>query len=285
MEYSVEVNNLSAKYGRFLLDNINFKIEKGTIMGLIGENGAGKTTTIKALLNIIERDSGEIKIFNKDLGINEINIKEDIAVVPAEGGFYEKLSVGKTRKIMKAIYKNWNDEDFYKYLKILNIPEKKKIRELSTGMKKKLYIALALSHKPKLLILDEPTASLDPVAREEILDLLLDFIQEEENSILISSHITTDLEKIADNVTFIKDGKIVFSEEKDNLIYSMGIARCDKEDFERVDRKDYLFYRGNTYSYDLLVKNKIAFKEKYENIIVDNADIDSIMIFYVRGKK
>lgn len=285
MDYAVKVKNLNKSYNDFSIKNINLNIEKGTIMGFIGKNGAGKTTTIKTMLNIMEKDSGTVEFFGKELLTNEKLIKEDIAVVLSEGGFFEKLTIKKARLIMKNIYKNWSDDLFYQYLEKLNLKENKKINQLSTGMKKKFYIALSMAHKPKLLILDEPTAGLDPVAREEILDLFLEFIQNEESSIFISSHITTDLEKIADNITFIDNGEIIFSEEKDNLIYFRAIARCTLEEFKNIDKKDYLFYRKNSYSYEILVENKIIFKEKYKNIIVDNVTIDEIMLFYTKGEK
>ncbi|MGL4741253.1 MAG: ABC transporter ATP-binding protein [Sarcina sp.] len=285
MECAVKVKNLNKSYDDFSIKNINFNIEKGTIMGFIGKNGAGKTTTIKTILNVIEKNSGYVELFGKEFIANEISIKEDIAVVFSEGGFFEKLTIKKARLIMKSIYKNWSDNIFYKYLEKLNLEENKKINKLSTGMKKKLNIVLAMSHNPKLLILDEPTAGLDPIAREEFLDLFLEFMEDESHSIIISSHITTDLEKIADNITFIDEGEIIFSKNKDNIIYFMGIAKCTEEDFQKIKCDDYLFYRKNVYSYELLIENKIVFNEKYKNIIVDNATIDEIMMFYIKGKK
>ena len=209
MENILEVKNLNKRYKEFELKNINLSLPHGMIMGLIGENGAGKTTTIKSILNLIRIDSGEIKIFGLDLGKDEKEIKENVGVVLDDSFLSEYLTGKDINKIMKKIYKNWDEELFFKYLKEFNLPIDKISKEFSSGMKMKLKIAVALSHKPKLLILDEPTSGLDPVARNEILDIFQDFIENGENSILVSSHITSDLEHVADYITFINNGEIV----------------------------------------------------------------------------
>ena len=215
MNNAIEIKNLSKKYKGFSLDNVSFNLPKGTIMGLIGENGAGKTTIIKTILDISFKDKGDIKIFGKDMNKN---LREDIGVVLDDGFFSDFLKANSLPNIMKNIYKNWDNEKYFYYLKRLSIPEDKIIKQLSRGNKMKLGIALALSHNPKLLILDEPTSGLDPIVREEILDIFQEFIQDEENSVLVSSHITSDLEKIADYITFIHSGSLVFSRELDELL-------------------------------------------------------------------
>ena len=217
MENNLEVKNLRKKYNGFELKDINLELPKGMIMGLIGENGAGKTTTIKSILNLIKIDKGEIKIFGLNIKENEKKIKEDIGVVLDDGFFSEYLNPADINKIMRKMYKNWDEKLYFKYLEDFKLPKNKISKEFSSGMKMKLKIAVALSHHPKLLILDEPTSGLDPVARSEILDIFQDFIQNEDNSIFVSSHITSDLEHIADYITFINEGKIVLSKTRDEL--------------------------------------------------------------------
>lgn len=221
MENILEVNNLCKTYDSFSLKNINLELPKGTIMGLVGENGAGKSTTIKAILNLIHTSNGLVKIFGLDMKEKEIEIKEDIGVVLDEGFFSEYLTPTDINNILSGIYKNWSEELFFKYLEDFKLPKDKVSKEFSTGMKMKLKIAAALSHKPKLLILDEPTSGLDPIARQDILDIFQDFIQDEEHSVLVSSHITSDLENIADYISFINNGEIVLSKTRDELIDKM----------------------------------------------------------------
>lgn len=221
MDNILEVNNLCKTYDSFSLKNINLELPKGTIMGLVGENGAGKSTTIKAILNLIHTSDGLVKIFGLDMKEKEIEIKEDIGVVLDEGFFSEYLTPTDINNILSGIYKNWSEELFFKYLEDFKLPKDKISKEFSTGMKMKLKIATALSHKPKLLILDEPTSGLDPIARQDILDIFQEFIQDDEHSVLVSSHITSDLENIADYISFINNGEIVLSKTRDELIDKM----------------------------------------------------------------
>lgn len=285
MEYAIEVENLNKKYKKFKLDNVSFKIPKGSIMGFIGENGAGKSTTIKAILNLIKKDSGNIKILGEEVIGDSRKTKENLGIVLDSGNFYEKLNIKSINKIMKNIYKRWNENDFYRYIERFNIDDSKKIEEFSRGMKMKLSIAVVLSHNAKILILDEATSGLDPVVRDEILDIFMEFIQDEENSILISSHITSDLQKIADYITFIHEGKILFSENKDKLIYDMGIVKCTESDFRNIEKEDRIYYKKGAFSYEVLVKNKYEFSKKYLKLIIDNPNIEEIMLFYIKGEK
>ena len=254
MENILEIKNLSKKYDSFELKNINIELPKGTIMGFIGENGAGKTTTIKSILNIINKDSGQIKIFGLDN--KETKIKEDIGVVLDDSFLSEYLNPLDINKIMKNIYKNWDEKLYFKYIEDFKLSKEKISKEYSNGMKMKLKIAVALSHHPKLLILDEPTLGLDPIARNEILDIFQEFIQDENKGIFVSSHITSDLEHIADYITFINNGEIIFSKTKDELLESYGIARCSKEQFDKIKKEDYIKYKKNKYEYDVLIENK-----------------------------
>lgn len=285
MENILEVKNLNKSFGDFKLKNININLPKGMIVGLIGENGAGKTTTIKSILNLIKIDSGEINIFGMDIKSNEKKIKEEIGVVLDNNFFSEFLNPKDINKIMKNIYKNWDEKMYFKYLKDFKLPENKISKEYSSGMKMKLKIAVALSHHPKLLILDEPTSGLDPVARNDILDIFQDFIETGENSIFVSSHITSVLEHIADYITFINNGEIVFSKTRDELLEKYGIIKCSKTDFEKIDKNDYLKYKMNKYEYDVLVENKDKFKTKYEFKVIDKPTLEDIMLIYIKGEK
>ena len=284
MENILEVKNLCKKYNQFELKNVNLTLPKGMIMGLIGENGAGKTTTIKSILNLTN-STGEINIFGLNVKKYDKKIKEDIGVVLNENFFSEYLNPKAINKIMKNIYKNWDEKLYFKYLEDFKLPQNKISKEFSSGMKMKLKIAVALAHHPKLLILDEPTSGLDPVARSEILDIFQDFIQNGENSIFVSSHITSDLEHIADYITFINDGKIVLSKTRDELLEEYGIVKCSKAEFEKINKKDYVKYKVNRYEYDVLVENKSEFKRKYDFNVIDKPTLEDIMLIYIKGEK
>ena len=285
MENILEIKNLSKKYKGFELKNVNIKLPKGMIMGFIGENGAGKTTTIKSILNIINRDSGEIKIFGLDNKENERKIKEDIGVVLDDSFLSEYLNPSDINKIMKNIYKNWDEKLYFKYIEDFKLPKEKISKEYSSGMKMKLKIAVALAHHPKLLILDEPTSGLDPIARNEILDIFQEFIQDENKGIFVSSHITSDLEHIADYITFINNGEIVFTKTRDELIENYGIVKCSEEQFKKINKKDYIRYKKNRYEYDVLIENKYEFKKSYDISVIDKPTIEDIMLIYIKGEK
>lgn len=285
MENILEIKNLSKKYKEFELKDINFSLPKGVIMGFVGENGAGKTTTIKAILNLINRDSGEIKIFGSKLEDNEKEIKENIGILLDDSFLSEYLTTIDLHKIMKNIYKNWDEKLYFKYLDDFKLPKNKIVKDFSNGMRMKVRIAIALSHHPKLLILDEPTSGLDPVARNEILDIFQDFIQDEENGILVSSHITSDLERVADFITFINEGEIVFSKTKDEILDNFGIAKCTEEEFKKIDKNDFVKFRKAKYEYDVLIENKTEFKKKYDVQVIDRANIDDIIYIYIKGEK
>lgn len=284
MENILEIKNLSKKYNGFQLKNINMELPKGMIMGLIGENGAGKTTTIKSILNIINSE-GSIKIFGKDIKVNEKEIKEEIGVVLDDSFLSEYLTAKQVNSIMKSMYKNWDEQLYFKYLEEFKLPNNKLVKDFSSGMKMKLKVTTALSHHPKLLILDEPTSGLDPVARNEILDIFQDFIQNEENSILVSSHITSDLEHIADYITFINDGEIILSKTRDELLEQYGIVKCTKEEFKRINKNDYIKFKENRFEYEVLVEDKMQFKRKYDFNIIDKATLEDIMLIYIKGEK
>ena len=284
-DYSLKVENLTKKYDDFLLDKVSFYVPKGNIVGLIGENGAGKSTTINTMLDIIERDSGDVYILNSEKNNVNNEIREKIGVVFDGNNFPEDLTPQKLNNVLTRIYKNWEDKTFFEYIKKFNLPKTKKIKNFSKGMKMKLSISVALSHNAELLILDEATSGLDPIVRDDILDILLEFVQDENKSILISSHITSDLEKVADYIVFIHKGKVIFEETKDNLIYDYGIMKCKQKDFSSIDKEDIIRFRKMDYGYEILVKNKNELERKYPNMVMDNIKIEDIMLMYVKGEK
>lgn len=281
MEDVIEIKDLQKKYDKFQLKNTSLAIPKGSIVGLVGQNGAGKTTLIKEILEIIKKDNGKIKIFGSD---DIKTAKEKIGVVLDQAFFPEILKVDNIKSIMNSIYSNWDNDLFDMYLKKFNLKDNKAIKELSTGMRKKLEIACALSHKPELLILDEPTSGLDPIVRNEMLDIFLDFVKDENNTILISSHITSDLETIADYIIFIDNGEIVFNKSIEEIKEKYAIIKCSKDDFDKIDSKDIVNYKKNKYDYHVLVNNKKEAKKKYPDFITDSANIDSIMLLFVKGE-
>lgn len=285
MQTCLTIKNLSKKYSNFTLDKVNLSIPKGCIMGLIGENGAGKTTLMSLILNLVKKDEGEILIFGKDYQKFEKQVKEDIGIVLDESVFQDSLTSINVNQIMKSIYKNWEQNTFFSYLERFEVSPKKKIKEYSLGMKKKLALAVAMSHQAKLLLLDEAMSGLDPVIRNEILDVFMDFIQDEEHSILLSSHITGDLEKIADYITFIHKGKVVMSQNKDLILEQYGILKCGIEDFDKIDTKDKVSFRKSTFGYEILIENKKQCRKNYSDFIIDDVSLEDIMLFYVRRDK
>lgn len=282
MEYALEVSNLVKNYSDFSLDNVNLKLPQGSIMGFIGENGAGKSTTIKSILNIIKKERGEVRILGLDASdpINEIKIKQQIGVVFDENHFHDLLDARGVEHFMSKIYPSWNKELFFHYIKKFKIPEDKFIKEFSRGMKMKFNISVALSHEPKLLLLDEATSGLDPVVRNEILDVFLDFIQDEEHSILISSHITSDLERICDYITFIHEGNIIFSKKKDDLLDNYHMIHCSKEALSRLDHSIIRGIHESCFACDVLAEIEPDRLPQYKNYTLDRVSLEDIMLYY-----
>lgn len=286
MKNAIQVEKLTKKYpSGFTLGEINLTIPKGEIIGLIGENGAGKTTFIKSLLGIIKASSGNIKIFDKDLTTNELEIKEDIGVVLDNMFFPEIMNATDIELSMQGIFKNWDSELFHKYLCDFNLPTNLPLKSLSKGMRKKLEIATTLSHHPKLLILDEPTSGLDPVVRNEILDIFLNFIQDEEHTILLSTHITSDLEHIADEIIFIDKGKIILNKSRDELLDDYGIMKCNLNEFSKIEQKDIINYKKNKYNYDILINDRNKMHKKYKEFVIDKITLEDLMLLIIKGEK
>ncbi len=284
-ENAIEIKNLTKKYDGFTLDNISFNVPKGSIMGFIGQNGAGKTTTIRALLNITKINNGSIKMLGMDLYEHEYEIKEQIAAVFDELPFYDGFTAKGLDFMFEGLYSSWNKEQYYAYLERFHLPLKKKISKFSKGMKMKLQIATALSHGAKLLIMDEATTGLDPVVRNEILDIFREYLSDDTNSILMSSHITSDLDKIADSVTFIDNGKILLTGYKDVILENHGLAKCSKDDFKEIAPTDYISARINDFGVELMVSDKVACKQKYSGLLIENTNLEEIMLFYVNKEK
>ena len=281
---ALAVNDLTKKYRDFVLDHVSFSVPSGTIVGLIGENGAGKSTTINAILGLIKKDSGNIEIFGKSDTQAAESIRNQIGVVFDGNSYPDVLSARKLNRILSKIYQTWDEHKFFSLLEKMSLPADKKIKQFSKGMKMKLSIAAALSHDSRLLILDEATSGLDPVVRDDILDLFLDFVQDENHSILVSSHITSDLEKAADYIVFIHKGKVVFCKSKDELRYKYGIIRCGSAQFDAIDKDEVIACRKQDYEWDVLVADREKAQKKYPKAVIDPASIDEIMLLYVKGE-
>ncbi|MCH5192602.1 MAG: ABC transporter ATP-binding protein [Oscillospiraceae bacterium] len=282
---AVEIRDLTKKYDGFTLDSISFNVPKGSIMGFIGQNGAGKTTTMRAMLNIIKKDGGTVSMLGMDNIENEIAIKERIAVVFDELPFHDIFNADQMARILSGVYSKWDNEVYSQYLDRLALPRKKKIGQFSKGMKMKLQIACALSHGAELLVMDEATTGLDPVVRSEILDIFLEYLQDENHSILMSSHITSDLEKVADSVTFIDRGKILISGYKDEILEQHGIIKCGKSDYKEIDPADIISARLNDFGAEVMVSDREAISKKYSGLVIDPATLEDIMVYYVNRTK
>ncbi|KXT66733.1 ABC transporter ATP-binding protein [Streptococcus sp. DD04] len=280
------LENVNKKYEKsnFSIRNISFSLPEGSILGFIGENGSGKSTTMNCILNVLRKDSGKIEIFGKEMSDEDTDIRENIGVVYDSNNFPEHLTAEQLADIFEKIYSKWDNACFEEYMQRFSLPKSQKIKTYSRGMSMKLAIAVALSHESKLLILDEATSGLDPIMRDEILDVLLEFVKQENHSILLSSHITSDLEKIADYIVFIHDGEIILNKTKDELIYEYGVIRCSENDFTCIATEDILSYMKKDYQIDVLVSDRKLMKKKYKNLIVDNVSLDEMMLLMVRGE-
>lgn len=287
MENILEVNNVSKAFPKsgFALDSISFALPGGAIMGFIGENGAGKTTTINCILNTMIKDSGTVKLFGAEMSDKDTLIREEIGVVYDGDNFPSYLNAAQLANILRGAYKKWDDALYQSYLERFRLSPAQKIKTYSKGMSMKLAISAALAHHPKLLVLDEATSGLDPVMRDEILDVFLDFVQKDDHSILLSSHITSDLEKIADYITLIHDGRIILSLLKDELIYRYGIMRCKEKQFLALQPDDIVTYRKRDFQTDVLVSDVEKIRRKYQDVVIDHASIDEIMLLLVKGER
>lgn len=284
MENAIEVINLSKKYpSGFEIKDMSFEIKKGYITGVIGKNGVGKTTIIKLILDILHADKGNVKIFEKDVKSGIYNVNEDIGIVIEDIFFPDELKVRDLDIVSRGIIKKWNSDLFYKYIDKFDIAKNSKIKELSTGMKKKLQIVYVLSYSPKLLIFDEATSGLDPIVRREILDVFSEYMRDEENTILMSTHITTDLDDIADEIIMIDDGKIVFKDFLDNIKNEYCILKCDEDMLRKLDEKTVLAKISTKYSWEVLVNNKNELSKNSSNYVLENINLEKMMFLLSKG--
>ena len=281
------IENLSKAYPGFALSEVSMTLPRGSIMGFIGENGAGKTTTIKLILNMLHRDSGSVRILGKDNIKEEKAVKERLGVVLGDLNLPETMNGLKINSMMSGIYPGWEEDVFFSNLERFGLPKNRKIKAYSRGMKMKLSIAIALSHGAELLLLDEPTSGLDPIIRDEILDIFLDFIQDETHSIFVSTHIVEDLEKIADYITFIHKGRIILSEEKDTLLERFIILKGPKEGFAAFESSELIGYKEKRFGAEAMAEAKVWRKKEAgaAGLVADPVRIQDIMLYYVKGER
>jgi len=278
---ALEIKNVSKSFSGFCLDNISLTLPSGCIMGLIGENGAGKSTTVKLILDMLHKDSGTITILGKDNGRDISLIKEDIGIVMDEVGMPECLTTKQVGTVMKNTFRNWNEDEYARLLQKLSLPDNKQFRDFSRGMKMKLGIAVAMSHGAKLLLLDEPTSGLDPVVRDEVVDMFYDFTRDENHSILISSHIVSDLEKLCDYIAFLHKGKLLLCAEKDELLSEYGLIHCTAEQLSALDGKVIKYKKETPYGAEAIVLRKDA----PDGFKLSPISIEELFVFMVKEAK
>lgn len=283
MEPILEIKGLYKEFKSFSIKGIDLTLDRGYIMGFIGPNGAGKSTTIKLIMNLFKKDGGEIKVFGKDHIKYEQEIKNRIGFVYDENYFYEGLTVSEMKWIIAPFYKTWNEKIFQKYIRDFDLDPKKKIKELSKGMKMKFSLAVALSHNADLLIMDEPTSGLDPLIRSELLDILSEVIQDENKAVFFSTHITSDLDKIADFVTLIHQGEIILSMAKDDLLNNYALVKGGKEILDSEKRNTLVGVKENQFGFEALAKDRDQVKKKFgDKVLIEKPTIEDIMIYYTR---
>lgn len=284
MEHAIEIRHLSKEYKDFRLQDVSLNIPTGTVMGLIGANGAGKSTFINSILGLVNSDYEMLRIFGKDLRTQEKEIKEDIAVIFDVSHYNPEFTPAFIGKMLSRVYKNWDMTIYEQYLEEFHLPKRKKLKQYSKGMKMKLEFAIAFSHAPKLLILDEATSGLDPIFREEILDIIRKYTEDEDHTVLLSSHITSDLDKIADYIAFIHEGQLLFVKTYDEIQENFGIINCRKELFDSLNPEDILSYRRESYGYKVMIESKQELRKIFPDLEIENASIEDLMLFQVKGE-
>lgn len=283
MDYAIEIKHLTKQFPGFTLEDLCLTVPGGSIMGLIGENGAGKTTTLKCLLGLLRPDSGCVTLLGGDP--SDAAVRAQIGAVLDECPFHDSLTVEQVGKIMAGVYPTWHRELYLDYVKKFDLPKNLFLKGFSKGMKMKLSIAAALAHHPKLLILDEPTGGLDPVVRSEILDEFLAFIRDEEHTVLLSSHITSDLERVADYIAYLHKGRVAMAGEKDALLEEHGRLACTAAELEQVDPAFLVGVRRGKFGSEALIRNKQEFRRRYPQLSVDPVTLEEIMVFTVKGEE
>ncbi|WP_459499480.1 ABC transporter ATP-binding protein [Bacillus sp. C1] len=281
----LELKDVCKNYKDFSVKNVSFTLPRGYIMGFVGPNGAGKSTTIKMIMNLVRQNSGDITIFGKDNKKAEKEIKQNIGFVYDENHYYEELTCEQMKRIIAPLYKKWDEEKYQWYMDRLQVPKNKKIKQLSKGMKMKFAIAMALSHHAELIIMDEPTSGLDPVVRSELLDILRELVMEEEVSVLFSTHITTDLERIADYITFIHEGEIVFTGEKDEILEKYVVVKGSNDLLDSEGKELFIGLRKNKFGFEGLAKDKQAIEDWFGNeVVLEKPTLDDIVVYTAKGR-
>lgn len=285
MNTILEVEGLKVNYDNFSLDDITFSLPEGCITGFVGVNGAGKTTTIKSILGLVPKQGGSIKLFGKDMAANERELKNHIGIVFDEGYFYDEMTMKEMKSVIAPAYANWDETVFTSYIERFGLQLNQTIATLSKGMRMKYAIALALSHHADLLIMDEPTSGLDPLVRSELMDILLDYMKEDGKSVFFSSHITSDLDKIADMVILIDKGKIVLNQDKDLLLDTHGLVKGDRKLLNEHTRKLFLSINGTEYGFTAVTNEKTAVRQQMGNVLIARPTIEDIMLAYIGGEE
>ncbi|CEP95868.1 ABC transporter ATP-binding protein [Paraclostridium sordellii] len=280
---AIEIRDLSKRLNEFELNIDKLDIKKGYITGFVGPNGSGKTTTIKLIMNMLFKDSGSIKIFEKENDIESLDIKEIIGYVVETSGYMQDSKLKAIKKGISCFYKNWNENIYKRYIKQFKLDENKKYKELSKGQQKKFELVMELSHNPKLIIMDEPTANLDPLVRNEFLDILQEHIEKEDATVFYSTHITSDLDKVADYLVFIFEGKVILYGDKESILENHKIIRGNKELLDIETKKELIAYNENSFGFEGLATNiKSAHEVFGEEVIYDNANLEDILMYYTK---
>lgn len=285
MNTILEIDGLQKNYPGFHLQDVSFSLQEGCITGFIGINGAGKTTTIKSILGLVLKDSGSIKIFGSKMDQNERELKNRIGIVFDEGYFYGDISIGEMKSIIAPAYSNWDEAVFKSYMKRFGLKLNQDISTLSKGMRMKYAIALALSHHADLLVMDEPTSGLDPLVRSELMSILLEFMKEDGKSVFFSTHITSDLDKIADVLILIDQGKIILNEEKDTLLDTHGLVKGDHRMLNDHTRQLFINLRETEYGFEGVTNKKSQVREQMKGVLIERPTIENIMLAYVGGNE
>lgn len=281
---AIEISNVTKTLNEFELNIENLNIEKGFITGFIGPNGSGKTTTIKLILNMIFKDSGSIKIFGKEYKSDDIDIKQMIGYVGDVSGYIPESKLKDIKKGISVFYKNWDEKIYQKYVEKFKLNENKRYKDLSKGQQKKFELVMALSHHPKIIIMDEPTANLDPLVRNEFLEILQEHIEKEEATVFYSTHITSDLDKVSDYLVFIYNGKIILKGERDIILDNHRIIRGDKNLIDNDTKKELISFKENQFGFEGLTSNvKLAYEVFGEEVVYDKANLEDILMYYTRG--
>lgn len=284
MENVIELKNVRKTFKGFSINDISFSVKKGFVTGFIGGNGVGKSTTIKLILNLLQPDSGEISIFGLNYKNHEKEIKQRIGFVFDHNVFYEQITLADMRKIIKPAYKNWDDAVFYHYVDLFELPLKKTLKTFSKGMMMKASLAFALSHHAELIIMDEPTSGLDPIFRRELLDILHDLMQDAEKTIFFSTHITTDLDRIADYITFIHNGQHIFTKEHYKIEEDYAIVKGDKDLLDRDTEQEFIGIRKSKHGFEALTTNKQRTANTFGNtVILEKPTLEDIMLYTKKG--